>query len=94
MRICQPLMTQSLHFTKTEVEFKNLQSGKAAGPDCVSPRLLKVCSAQLDYQSTDGQDPSPVENVMSDPGLKVGSPGQIKDYRPVALTSHLMKILE
>ncbi len=79
-----------------------LHSGKAAGPDGVSPRVLKTCATQLCgvlqhvFNMSLSLQRVPVMKKTSClvPVPKTPGPSGSKDYRPVALTSHIMKILE
>ncbi len=79
-----------------------LHSGKAAGPDGVSPRVLKACATQLCgvlqhvFSMSMSLQRVPVlwKTSCLVPVPKTPRPCGSKDYRPVALTSHIMKTLE
>ena len=62
------------------MELKKLNAGKAAGPDEVCPRLLKVCADQLAKplkpESTVREGPGSVENIMSRAGTQDWAPGR------------------
>ncbi|XP_035812432.2 uncharacterized protein LOC118471519 [Amphiprion ocellaris] len=83
-------------------ELLHLHPRKAAGPDQVCPRLLKTCAAELggplqqvyNLSLRLGRVPSLWKTSCIVPVPKKGRPQELNDYRPVALTSHLMKILE
>lgn len=80
----------------------SLHSGKAAGPDGVLPRVLKACAPQLcgvlsqvfslslDLQRV----PVLWKTSFLVPVPKMQRPSGPQDYRPVALTSRIMKTLE
>ena len=84
------------------MELKKLNAGKAAGPDKVCPRLLKVCADQLaeplqelfNLSLQSGRVPVLWKTSCLVPVPKTGRPAVLNDYRPVALTSHVMKTLE
>ena len=75
---------------------------KAAGPDEVSPRLLRACSSQLSCVFADIFNKSlsicKVPNIFKKstiiPVPKKATISQLNDYRPVALTSVIMKTFE
>ncbi|KAI3356752.1 hypothetical protein L3Q82_003430 [Scortum barcoo] len=77
---------------------------KAAGPDKVCPRLLKTCAAELgeplqrifnlSLQIGIGRVPTLWKTSRIVPVPKKNRPSELNDFRPVALTSHLMKTLE
>ena len=79
-----------------------MNTGKAAGPDKVCPRLLKVCTDQLaeplqelfNLSLQSGRVPVRWKTSCLVPVPKTGCPAVLNDYRPVALTSHIMKTLE
>ncbi|KAI3376636.1 hypothetical protein L3Q82_017070, partial [Scortum barcoo] len=75
---------------------------KAAGPDKVCPRLLKTCAAELgeplqrifNLSLQIGRVPTLWKTSRIVPVPKKNRPSELNDFRPVALTSHLMKTLE
>ena len=91
-------------FTKSDIEEACLQlsASSAAGPDGVPAVLLKTCRKQLSLPlyylwrgSLDcGTIPAETLLVIICPIHKGGSRSLPKQYRPVALTSHLIKIFE
>lgn len=93
-----------LFFTVEEVrvELGRLRPCKAAGPDGVSPRLLKECRAQLasplqilfNLSLHSGKVPALWKTSCLVPLPKVVRATEVNQYRPVALTSHIMKTLE
>lgn len=82
--------------------FSHVCSGKASGPDGISGRLLQSCSKVLAeawcpiYQkSVDTHTvPSIWKSYVIIPVPKKASCKENNDYRPVALTSIVMKCLE
>ena len=79
-----------------------LKSGSAAGADGVPANLLKLCRKELAkplfilWRSSldQGCIPSDLLLVLICPVHKGGSRGIPKNYRPVALTSHIVKVFE
>uniref|UniRef100_A0A3Q1F587 Heat shock protein 9 n=1 Tax=Acanthochromis polyacanthus TaxID=80966 RepID=A0A3Q1F587_9TELE len=79
-----------------------LCSGKAASPDGVCSRLLKDCAAQLcqplhrifNLSLQLGWVPVLWKTSCIVPVPKIKCPAELNDYRPIALTSHIMKTLE
>lgn len=75
---------------------------KAPGPDCIPPRVLKLCSEQLSPVLTDLFNMSLVrctvpvsfKRSIIIPVPKKTPVTSLNDYRPVALTSVLMKTFE
>ena len=82
--------------------FNCLQENKAAGPDNIKPRLLRRCSSQLapvfsfifNWSLETSSVPSCYKKSVIVPVPKKPSPSQLNDYRPVALTSVIMKCFE
>lgn len=84
----------------TEV-FKHLNPRKACGPDKVTPHLLKICAEELGpvwqpiYQQTlNSEVPTVWKTSHIIPIPKKPCPKENNDYRPIALTSVLIKALE
>ena len=81
---------------------KELKSSSAAGADGVPAALLKNCCQELKHplflfwrSSMDtGCIPPDLLLVLVSPVHKGGSRGVAKNYRPVALTSHIVKVFE
>ncbi|KAK0148991.1 RNA-directed DNA polymerase from mobile element jockey [Merluccius polli] len=81
---------------------RKLHPRKAAGPDGLSPRLLKVCAAELgeplehlfNWSLRIGRVPTMWKASCLIPVPKKPYPKELNDFRPVALTSHLMKTME
>ncbi|KAI3373538.1 hypothetical protein L3Q82_022142, partial [Scortum barcoo] len=75
---------------------------QAAGPDGITPRILKTCASQLSpvlghlYNLSLSQEKVPMlwKTSCLVPVPKKSRPSDPADYRPVALTSHVMKVLE
>ena len=93
-----------IEFSSADIEkaCQQLKSSSAPGPDGVPAVLLKTCRKQLSLPlfylwrgSLDcGVIPAETLLVIICPIHKVGSRSIPKQYRPVALTSHLIKIFE
>ena len=91
-------------FTPEDIEkaCADLNSTAAPGPDGVPASLLKTCKKELSkplhtlWRSSLDSGTIPVELllVMICPIHKGGSRAAPKNYRPVALTSHLIKVFE
>ena len=85
-----------------ESTFRRLKIRKAAGPDNISARLLKTCASQLSYafcklfnwSLNDSTVPSIWKHSVICPVPKNNKPSTLNDYRPVALTSVVMKCFE
>uniref|UniRef100_A0AAX7SJH0 Reverse transcriptase domain-containing protein n=1 Tax=Astatotilapia calliptera TaxID=8154 RepID=A0AAX7SJH0_ASTCA len=114
--LCQPLSSHvasceipdtpppPITFTQYQVEMqmRRLRSGKSAGPDGVSPLVLKACAPQLCgvfhklFMLSLSLQRFPVmwKTSCLVPVPKTPRPSGPQDYRPVALTSHIMKTLE
>ncbi|KAF1386003.1 hypothetical protein PFLUV_G00113630 [Perca fluviatilis] len=77
-------------------------AGKAAGPDGISPRVLKTCTSQLsvvlqyifNLSLSLQRVPLLWKTSCLVPVPKKSTRSGLKDYRPVALTSHVIKVLE
>ena len=82
--------------------FQRLNSRKAAGPDNISPCLPKLCADQLSSVFTDifnvslsqCKIPHCFKKSTIIPVPKKSTASCLNDYRPVALTSVVMKTLE
>ena len=82
--------------------FQRLNSRKAVGPDNLSPCLLKLCADQLLGVFTDIFNVSPSQCKIRHcfkkstiiPVPKKSTASYLNDYRPVALTSVVMKTIE
>ena len=94
----------SLTFTTSQVrsELRRMKIRKAAGPDAISSRLLKTCANELcdvvgyifNLSLRLGKVPQLWKTSCVVPVPKTPHPKDLNSYRPVALTSHLMKTLE
>ena len=82
--------------------FKTLKANKAAGPDNIKPKTLKLCSDQLahvfsfifNWSLETCTVPSCFKKSTIIPVPKKTSPEGLNDFRPVALTSVAMKSFE
>ncbi|XP_051776198.1 uncharacterized protein LOC127526095 [Erpetoichthys calabaricus] len=83
-------------------ELRRLCASKAAGPDGVSPRLLKASALQLEsplqhifnLSLEQGRVPRLWKTSCITPVPKVSRPSELNDFQPVALTSHVMKTMQ
>uniref|UniRef100_A0A3B1JXG3 Reverse transcriptase domain-containing protein n=1 Tax=Astyanax mexicanus TaxID=7994 RepID=A0A3B1JXG3_ASTMX len=99
-----PPLTSPLHLSADQVTgaLRRLRSGKSAGPDEVSPRLLKACAFELGLPLSNifnmslqlGRVPTLCKTSCLVPVPKKPRPSELNDFRPVALTSHIMKTME
>jgi hypothetical protein len=91
-------------FTVEDIEHacSELRGTAAPGPDGVPAQLLKTCRHELSkplhilWRSSldSGTIPEELLLVLISPVHKGGSRAVTKNYRPVALTSHLIKVFE
>ena len=98
------LPDHSFEISKHDVTsvFKNLKTNKASGPDKIRGKLLKVCYVQLStvfqvlFQLCMELNEVPVQWKTAEiiPVPKKRGPASLNDYRPIALTSLLMKSFE
>jgi len=85
-----------------ESSFRRVNPSKAPSPDSMGDMLLKSCSVQLisvfselfSWSLRDSKVPSIWKNSVICPVPKSRHPSQLNDYRPVALTSIVMKCFE
>jgi hypothetical protein len=94
----------NITFTEEDIikELKNLNTSKAPGPDGVSTRVLKECSAalakpvqQLFNQSIEEATlPSEWKTANVVPIHKKGPKTEVSNYRPVSLLPIISKVLE
>jgi len=83
-------------------QLEKLHQRRAEGPDGISPRVLKTCATQLsgvlqrlfNLSLRLGEVPVLWKTSCLVPVPKKSTPSGLNDYRPVALTSHVMKVLE
>ena len=100
MMVCLSLFT----LTQEEVkgQMKRLNVKKASGPDGISPRVLKMCADQLcgifhtlfSLSLEKCQIPTSWKTSCIIPVPKKVNISCLNDLRPVALTSHVMKVFE
>ena len=97
-------LTDNVTINEADVRnvFSGLKLNKAVGPDGISNRILKSCSHQLAnvltsiFQMTldEGSIPKNWKMSMIVPVPKQKKATVLNDYRPIALTSNIMKCLE
>jgi len=83
-------------------QLERMNQNKAAGPDSVSPRILKICAELLCgilqhlFNLSMSQEKVPVlwKTSCLVPVPKESHASAFSDYRPVALTFHIRKVLE
>ncbi|TWW59863.1 hypothetical protein D4764_06G0013930 [Takifugu flavidus] len=100
---CNPLfLLLSLTPHQVRKALKKNRARKATGPDGISSTLLKSCADQLcgifshtfNLSLKLGRVPQLWKTSCIVPVPKTPHPKELNSYRPVALTSHLMKTLE
>ena len=99
---CEEGKDFEINASVVESLFTKLNVKKAAGPDRISGKLLKVCASQLcsvfanlfNWSLREWCVPSVWKNSVICPVLKKKNPSSLNDYRPVALTSIVMKCFE
>ena len=83
-------------------QIKTISNNAAAGPDQLPAIFLKNCASPLakpllilyNNSLNTGIIPSKLKSAKITPIFKGGSKGEAKNYRPIALTSHIIKVLE
>ena len=81
---------------------KNIDANKAPGPDGIAGVILKKCASNLAYplsilyniSFSMGQLPSDWKLANVVPVYKKGDKSNIENYRPISLTSLVMKVME
>ena len=95
---------QKLQFTEKDIieAINELSQASAAGPDNFPAVLLKECKHELakplrklwEHSFQEGVVPTLLKECIITPIHKGGSKAEAANYRPIALTSHLIKIFE
>ena len=96
------IKTLLLVLAKVIEAFDKLSQNAAAGPDGIPVILLKKCKCSLseplailfNRMFSSGQVPEVLKTAFRKPIHKGGSRAVPKNFRPVSLTSHLIKTLE
>ncbi len=96
------LPSYELCYNEVRRELKRVNVRKAAGPDGITGRILRSCADQLAGLFTSIFNESLATSVVSTsfkksviiPVPKNSKPSCLNDYRPVALTSTVMKVFE
>ena len=81
---------------------KNIDVNKAPGPNCIAGVILKKCASNIAYplsvlyniSFSMGQIPSDWKLANVVPVYKKGNKSNIENYRPISLTSLVMKVME
>ena len=99
-----PRGLDSISFSRENIKnaIKDLKNGSAPGPDGVPTILLKECAEQLSEPISllwnksleTGKIPAKLKSGIVSPVFKSGSKAEPKNYRPVVLTSHIIKLFE
>ena len=90
------------HVLDVMLLLKNINPHKAAGPDGIHGMVLKNCAATLALPLTKlfnisyvtGIIPNDWKSASVVPVHKKGDKGSVENYRPISLTSLVMKVLE
>ena len=95
---------KDFNFSLTTVlsELRNIDANKAVGPDGIHGTVLKMCAATLAFPITKifnlslnlGQIPSDWKTANVVPFHQKGDKCNIENYRPISLTSLVMKVME
>ena len=97
-RLSEITITEQLVLSK----LLRLNSNKTPGPDKIHPCLLKNCAASLckpicylfNHSLYTGELPADWKNANVTPIHKKGLKSQASNYRPISLTSQVVKLLE
>ncbi|KAK3872353.1 hypothetical protein Pcinc_022570 [Petrolisthes cinctipes] len=98
----QQLRNITINTTDIIDAIKTLSNNSAAGPDHIPAIFLKRCGGMVAkpllifYQNSlaTGIVPQLLRSAKITPVFKGGSRDEAKNYRPIALTSHIIKVLE
>ena len=103
-RYCTDSEKNDIRTTDQEVMdmIKTLKSGKATGPDGVSSKLLREAAPSIaaplcrlfNFSFEKGHVPSIWKQANVVPIFKKGDKSLVTNYRPISLTSVVIKILE
>ena len=101
-RECPILSDITFEPADIEEAITELSANSAAGPDKLPALLLKQCKKELSIplymiwkkSLSTGEIPDLLKTANIVPIHKGGSRGEAKNYRPVALTSHIIKVFE
>ena len=109
VRFTEPSISREFHdsdllFTEEDIQkaIDSIKPDAAAGPDGIPSTLLKACKTTISKpifllwskSFNEGIVPSYYKNSFISPLYKKGSRAQAANYRPVSLTSHIIKIFE
>ncbi|XP_046662845.1 uncharacterized protein LOC124355732 [Homalodisca vitripennis] len=102
LKACTTLSSCCVTCAEVEGVLNSLDVNKGAGPDDISPLIMKFCSSVLSPHLTlyfnmlmaAGIFPSNLKLGYIVPIFKSGSPADVKNYRPVVIQSSIAKIFE
>ena len=97
-----PMLDFNIHHSTVHKILANINSNKAQGPDKVHGKVLKTCAVSLAYPLSiifntcfeTGQLPLEWKTANIVPIFKKGSKSNVENYRPISLTSLIMKAFE
>ena len=97
-----PLLDFAIDFRMVRKILSSLNQNKSQGPDGINGKILKNCASSIAYPVTllfnlsfsQGQIPSEWKLANIVPIHKKGNKTKVENYRPISLTSLIMKIFE
>ena len=97
-----PLFNFSIDFRAVRKILSSLNQNKSQGPDGINGKILKYCAASIAYPMTllfnlsfsQGQIPFDWKLANVVPVHKKGDKSNVENYRPISLTSLVMKVFE
>ena len=103
-KVSKPFEEYSLSFTDEDIKkaIKDLKSDSAAGPDGIPAMLIKGCADELckpirliwEKSMSSGIVPDYYKKAYVSPLYKKGNKAEAANYRPISLTSHIVKVYE
>ena len=97
-----PLLDFAIDFRTVRKILSSINENKSQGPDGINGKILKNCASSIAYPVTllfnlsfsQGQIPSEWKLANIVPIHKKGDKTKVENYRPISLTSLIMKIFE